>query len=76
MRRDSREEQMMFLRWLLMWFEAISGLRVNMDKSELILVGKVENVEDLVTELRCQVGSLSSTYLGMSLGARFNSVAA
>ena len=67
---------MMFLRWLLMWFEAISGLRVNMDKSELILVGKVENVEDLVTELRCQVGSLSSTYLGMSLGARFNSVAA
>ena len=67
---------MMFLRWLLMWFEAISGLRVHMDKSELILVGKVENVEDLVTELRCQVGSLLSTYLGMSLGARFNSVAA
>ena len=28
-----------------MWFEAISGLRINLDKSELILVGCVENVE-------------------------------
>ena len=35
---------MMFLRWLLMWFEAISGLRVNMDKSELIPLGRVKNV--------------------------------
>ena len=67
---------MMFLWWLLMWFEAIFGLRVNMDKSELILVGRLENVEDLSAELGCKVGSLSSTYLGMPLGARFNSVAA
>ena len=41
---EAREKQMMFLRWLLMWFEAISGLRVNMDKSELIPVGRVKNV--------------------------------
>ena len=73
---EAREEQMMFLRWLLMWFEVISGLKVNMDKSELIPMGRVENVEDLAAELRCEVGSLSSTYLGMSLGARFNSVVA
>ncbi|RVW35346.1 hypothetical protein CK203_077023 [Vitis vinifera] len=62
--------------WRLLINLQSAGLRVNMNKSELILVGKVENVEDLVTELRCQVGSLLSTYLGMSLGARFNSVAA
>lgn len=68
------EEQMMFLWWLLMWFEAISGLRVNMDKSELILVGRVENVEDLVAEIGCKVGSLLFTYLGMPLGALFKSV--
>ena len=72
---EVQEEQMMFLWWLLMWFEAISGLRVNMDKSELIPVGRVENVEDMATELGCKVGSLLHTYLGMSLSARFNSVA-
>ncbi|RVX12745.1 hypothetical protein CK203_011794 [Vitis vinifera] len=71
---EAWEEQMMFLWWLLMWFEAISGLRVNMDKSELILVGRVENVEDLVAEIGCKVGSLLFTYLGMPLGALFKSV--
>ena len=40
---------MTFLCRLLMWFEAISGLRVNLDKSELIPVGNVENVEDLAS---------------------------
>ena len=67
---------MTFLCWLLMWFEAISGLRVNLDKSELIPVGSVENVEDLASELGCKVGSLPSMYLGMPLGAPFKSVAA
>ena len=65
---------MTFLCWLLMWFEAISSLKVNMDKSELILVGSVENVEDLASELGCKVGSLPSTYLGMLLGAPFKFV--
>ena len=26
-------DQMMYLSWTLMWFEAISGLRINLDKS-------------------------------------------
>ena len=59
-----------------MWFETISGLKVNLDKSDLILVGRVENVDDLACELGCKVGSLPSTYLGMPLGAPFNSVVA
>lgn len=46
-----------------------------MDKNELISVGRVENVEDLVAKLGCKVGSLLSTYLGMLLDARFNFVA-
>ncbi|RVW70013.1 putative DNA helicase MCM9 [Vitis vinifera] len=50
------------------------SLKVNMDKSELILVGSVENVEDLASELGCKVGSLPSTYLGMLLGAPFKFV--
>ncbi|WJZ86810.1 hypothetical protein VitviT2T_006231 [Vitis vinifera] len=36
----------------------------------------MENVDDLVCELGCKVGSLPSNYFGMPLGASFNSVAA
>ncbi|RVW17395.1 Transposon TX1 uncharacterized 149 kDa protein [Vitis vinifera] len=49
---------------------------VNLDKSELIPIGRVENVEELVEELGCKVGRLLSTYLGMPLGALFKSAAA
>ena len=59
-----------------MWFEAILGLRGNLDKSDLIPVGRVENVEELAKELGCKVGRLSSTHLGMPLGALFKSAAA
>ena len=39
-------------------------------------MGRMENVDDLVCELGCKVGSLPSNYFGMPLGASFNSVAA
>ena len=44
-----------------MLFEAILGLRVNLDKSELILVGRVENVKELAEEFGYKVGRLPST---------------
>ena len=66
---DASYEQMTFLSWLLMWFEAISGLRINLDRSEILPVGKVENVELLALELNCKMGALPSTYLGLLLGA-------
>ena len=40
-------DQVCYLSWLLMWFEAMLGLKVNLDKSEIISAGRVENVEDL-----------------------------
>ena len=46
-------------------------MKVNLNKSELILVGRVENVDDLVCELGYKVGSLPSTYFWMPLGASF-----
>ena len=57
-----------------MWFEAVLGLRINLEKSELILVGRVENIDDLAMEFGCRVGSLPSTYLGLPLGAPLKSV--
>ncbi|KAL6321191.1 hypothetical protein AAG906_015535 [Vitis piasezkii] len=62
------------LSWLLMWFEAISGLNINLNKSEIMPVGRVENAEVLASELGCKVGSLPSTYLGLPLGAPHKSV--
>ncbi|RVW12477.1 hypothetical protein CK203_093457 [Vitis vinifera] len=58
----------------LMWFEAISGLNINLEKSEILPVGSVENAEVLASELGCKVGSLPSTYLGLPLGAPHKSV--
>ena len=41
---EASQEQMVYLSWILMWFEAISGLKINLDKSEIFLVGRVDNV--------------------------------
>lgn len=51
--------------------QAISSLKINLKKGELILIGEVANVEDLAIELGCRVGNLSFTYLGLPLDAPF-----
>ena len=52
------EEQMTHLCWILAWFEALSGLKINLEKSSLLLVGRVDDVEGLAFELGCNIGSL------------------
>ncbi|RVW41547.1 hypothetical protein CK203_068199 [Vitis vinifera] len=54
---------------------AMLRLKVNLDKSEIISVGRVENVEDLTLEFGCKVSTLPSSYFGFPLGARFQEVA-
>ncbi|RVW77811.1 hypothetical protein CK203_054452 [Vitis vinifera] len=54
---------------------AISGLSINLNKSEILPVGRVEIAEVLASKLGCKVGSLPSTYLGLPLGAPHKSVA-
>ena len=61
--RDAKPEQLMYLSWILMWFEAFYGLRINLSKSEIIPMGTVSNVETLAIELGCGIGSLPTTYL-------------
>ena len=58
-----------------MWFKAMSRLKVNLDKSELIPMGKVENVEELTIEFGCKFSTLPYSYLGLPLGARFKDMA-
>ena len=66
---EANSEQLMYLRWTLMWFEVFSGLKINLTKSMIIPLGRVDNVEELAAELGCGVGSLPSLYLGLPLGA-------
>ena len=51
------------------WFEAASSLRINLAKSELIPVGEVEDIEEMVVELGCRVGDFPIKYLGLPLRA-------
>ena len=67
-------DQITYLSWLLMWLEVCSGLKINLEKSELIPVGRVHDIEGLTLELGCKVGGLPSFYLGMPLGSPFKSV--
>ena len=63
-------DELKFLSWTLMWFEAVSGLKINLNKSEILPIGPVTNLEELATEVGCKVGALPTTYLGLPLGAK------
>jgi hypothetical protein len=52
-------------------FEAVSRLKINLDKLELVLVGVVDDVGGLATILGCRVFSLPIRYLSLPLGALF-----
>jgi hypothetical protein len=56
---------------LFLCFEAVSGLKINLSKSEIVLVGDVGDVEGLARILGCRVASLPMKYLGLPLGASY-----
>ena len=56
---------MVYLSWILLYFEALSRLKVNLEKSAILLVGDVVNIEQLPCELGCKPGTLPSTHLGL-----------
>ena len=61
-------EQLLHVHLLLLCFQAVTGLKVNVSKSEMVPISEVNNMHALVEILGCRVMSLSMTYLGMSLG--------
>ncbi|RVX06271.1 LINE-1 retrotransposable element ORF2 protein [Vitis vinifera] len=65
---EAKKEYLTNLSWILFWFEAASGLKINLAKSEVIPVGEVQRIEELAVELGCRVGKLPSIYLGLPLG--------
>ena len=65
---DNDSEQILNLRCMLIWFQAVSGLRVNLAKSSILPVGQVNNIHLL---LGCNIDSFPTSYLGLPLGAKF-----
>ena len=66
---DASREQLLYIRMVLIFFEAITGLNVNVGKSEIVPIGEVVNLNALARILCCKVGCLPMSYLGMPLGA-------
>ena len=64
---DESKENLEYFNWVFMWFEVCSSFKINLEKSELIPVGEVPNLEELAKVLGCKVGSLPSTYLSLPL---------
>ena len=60
---DVNLDQVLFLRMILIWFKAISGLKINL--------GMVHNFELLLTILGYKQGTLPMKYLGLPLGDKF-----
>ena len=54
---------------VLIFFEAITGLKINVGKSEIVPVGDGGDLNGLARILCCKVGTLPMRYLGMPLGA-------
>uniref|UniRef100_A0A2N9G1S1 Reverse transcriptase domain-containing protein n=1 Tax=Fagus sylvatica TaxID=28930 RepID=A0A2N9G1S1_FAGSY len=72
---DADLDQLIYVRMVLTCFEAVTGLRVNMAKSEMVPVGEVQNIAELADSLCCHIGGLPLSYLGMPLGASYKAVA-
>ena len=67
-------DQLVCRGWILMRFEALLGLKINLSKSEIFPIGGRENIEVLTAELGCKADSLPTIYLGLPLGAPHKSV--
>ena len=72
---DADPDQLLYVRIVLTCFEAVTGLQVNMAKSEMVPVGEVQNISKLADSLCCHIGGLPLSYLGMPLGASYKAVA-
>jgi hypothetical protein len=68
---EPRVEQIRNLRCLLLCFEAVSGLKINLSKSVIVPIGEVGDTEGLSSILGCGVESLPLMYLGLPLGAPY-----
>jgi len=67
----AQSEHLRSLQCIFLCFKAALGLRINLEKSQIVPIGKVEDVDNMAHILRCRVVSLPLKYLGLPLGASY-----
>jgi hypothetical protein len=68
---EAHPQQVRYVHLILLCFEAVSGLRVNIGKFEIVAIGEVEDIGALATILGCSVVALPMKYIGLPLGASY-----
>ncbi|XP_049372997.1 uncharacterized protein LOC125837971 [Solanum verrucosum] len=66
----AEEEQLKYVRVILVLFEGVSGLHINRWKSFMYPINEVNNMSYIASILGGVVATLPTTYLGMPLGAK------
>ena len=67
----SDRESIKNLKFLLCYFEWMSGLKINYHKSEVVVFGcSDEQTQEIANSLNCKVGHLPMTYLGFPISAK------
>ena len=66
-----KESHPAYLRCILVLFEVMSGLKINLSESVLIPIGEVPELNNLAYFFGCDVDYLPSSYLSLLLGATF-----
>lgn len=66
---DADVKQIRYLRCI----KVVSGLKINLVKNESFQVGDDCDIQNLAWILGCKIGTLLPSYLGLSLGASYQS---
>ncbi|XP_071674399.1 uncharacterized protein [Lolium perenne] len=65
------DEDIANLKFLLMCFEDMSGLKINYHKSEVFVMGqRFEERMDIANKLNCKLGTFPFIYLGLPISDR------
>jgi hypothetical protein len=64
-------DQVTNLRYVFTWFEAVSGLKINLSKSEIVPVGDVPHIVELGANLGVQTIRFAIAVFGASIGCHF-----
>lgn len=73
---EGSKDDIIDLKFLLLCFQQMSGLNINFDKSEVMILGYSLDEAQLITDrLNCQLGYFPSSYLGVPISDSRLSVA-
>ena len=71
---EDDEDQLQYWKWIVTCFELVSRLEINLQKSEIILVGDKEDVDRAAVLFGCKVGRFPTSYQGLPFGAPHRSI--